>query len=137
MITLQLKNNLDEISRLEGFVDQMISEYDIAEALSFPFSLALDEAVSNVIYYAYDKPDMPLELQARIIEGQPRRLCIEIIDWGKPFDPLANAPDVDTSMSAENRQIGGLGIFIIRQSMDDVVYRREDDRNILSLYKNV
>jgi sigma-B regulation protein RsbU (phosphoserine phosphatase) len=97
-------------------------------------NLALEEAVTNIILYAYPKGSDGLV----DIEAVLREHSIEFIitDSGVPFDPTA-APDADITLPAEERSIGGLGIYIVRQIMDEVRYQRLDDKNVLTMIKNI
>lgn len=92
--------------------------------------LALEEVLVNIINYAYPGTSGDIELHYHTTDDN--KLVIEIIDWGIPFDPLAH-PEADTTLPIEEREIGGLGIFFARQIMDEEDYRREDDKNILTL----
>ena len=94
--------------------------------------VAAEEALVNVISYAYpdDGGDVEIRCNAKGTEG----LVIEIIDWGIPFDPLS-LPEPDIEALPEEREVGGLGIHIMRNIMDEVSYKREGDRNILTLVK--
>jgi len=94
--------------------------------------VAAEEALVNVISYAYpdDGGDVEISCDAKGAEG----LVIEIIDWGIPFDPLS-LPEPDIEAPPEEREVGGLGIHIMRNIMDEVSYKREGDRNILTLVK--
>ncbi len=91
--------------------------------------LAVEEAVVNICLYAYEVP--PGELLVRIEPGESR-FVVELIDEGVPFDPLA-VEDPDLGADAEDRAIGGLGIFLVRRVMDEVAYLRDGSRNILKL----
>lgn len=92
--------------------------------------LALEELLVNIINYAYTAEEGPIEMTCR---ADPHgRLVVEIADSGVPFDMLAYS-DPDTSLEIEDRRIGGLGIFFVKKLMDDVRYRRENDRNILTI----
>ena len=96
--------------------------------------LAIEEAVVNVMEYAYPEGTKgTVNLVATIAEGL---LSFVISDSGKPFDPTAKA-EVDTTLSAEERPIGGLGIHLVRQIMDDITYERRDNKNILTLRKKL
>lgn len=87
--------------------------------------LAVEEAVMNTCSYAYQVP--PGEIVVRV-HSEKDRFAVELIDEGIPFDPLA-AEEPDTKASLEERGIGGLGILLIRRTMDEVHYRREDNHN--------
>ncbi len=137
MLTLTIHNDVSEMAALEPFVEQISEEYGLDMAFSFQLQLSLDEAVSNVVNYAYgEQKDMPITIEAQeTTEGERRQLELRLIDNGVEFNPLAEAPDVDVTLSAEDRQVGGLGIFLIRQVMDEVSYERKSDQNLLTMIK--
>jgi anti-sigma regulatory factor (Ser/Thr protein kinase) len=96
--------------------------------------IAAEEALVNVISYAY--PDNGGNVEIRCDAKGAEGLVIEIIDWGNPFDPLS-LPEPDIEAPPEERNIGGLGIHIMRNIMDEVSYKRDGDRNILTLAKYI
>ena len=129
---LVLKNEVAEINRLAKFVEELGEELNLTPDLVFNLNLVLEEAVTNVILYAYSK-----EEQQEIIltvQKSDKNLIFVLTDNGKEFDPT-QAPDADITLSAEERQIGGLGIFLIRQIMDKVEYQRIEGKNVLTLGK--
>lgn len=125
------------MAALEPFVEQISEEYGLDMAFSFQLHLSLDEAVSNVVNYAYgEQKDMPITIEAQdTTVGDRRQLVLRLIDNGMEFNPLAEAPEVDVTLSAEERQVGGLGIFLIRQVMDEVSYERKSGQNQLTMIK--
>lgn len=132
---LTIKNKVEEMSALEPFMEEVNEEFDISPDVGFQLSLALDEAVANSVNYAYaegTEGNVILEVQKE--DGE---LVFRLIDEGVPFDPTEESHDVDTSLSAEERPIGGLGIFLIMQMMDSVVYQREGTQNILTMRKGL
>ena len=125
---LILKNEISEISKLATFIDEVGEEMSLSPELIFNLNLVLEEAVSNVILYAYPKEEhQEISLSAQIFV---------LTDSGKEFDPTL-APDADITLSAEERQIGGLGIFLIRQIMNTVEYQRINGQNVLTLAKQL
>ena len=131
---LRLHNDVRQIPQLAGFVGAVADEASLGQADALQLNLALEEAVTNVIMYAYPGgTDGLVDIEAVCRDGW---LVFTISDSGKPFDPTAAKP-VDTSLPAEKRSIGGLGIHLVRQIMDEVSYAREDERNILTLKKKV
>lgn len=131
---LHLNNAISEISRLEGFMDHVASETGIDPGTASAINLALEEAVANVIDYAYPEGvEGPVELE---FKNTPRRLTFILTDEGKEFDPTA-APEVDINADVEHRRIGGLGIHLVRNIMDSVSYLRKDGKNILTMIKNI
>ena len=130
---LVLHNRIDQISLLPDFVDEAVGASKIDPAVGLSLNLALEEAVTNVISYAYPEgTDGEVEIEAIVGE---HALTFMISDSGKPFDPTAR-DEVDITASVEDRPIGGLGIHLIRQIMDAVLYERVRDKNVLYLTKN-
>lgn len=131
---LILQNEVAEISKLAIFIEELGEEFGLSPELVFNLNLVLEEAVSNVILYAYPKEEhQTISLIARKKDGQ---LLFILTDSGKEFDPT-QAPDADITLSAEERPIGGLGIFLIRQIMNTVEYQRIEGKNVLTLGKQL
>lgn len=129
-----LANDLSEISRLNGFIEEIGEEFSLTPDVVFNLNLVLEEAVVNVINYAYPKEEHEsIYLSAKIQDGS---IIFVLSDTGKEFDPTL-VPDADITLSAEDRQIGGLGIFLIRQIMNEVKYERIDGKNVLTLEKKL
>ena len=131
---LVIKNDISEISKLATFIEELSEELNLTPELNFNLNLVLEEAVSNVILYAYGK-----EVQKEITllaNMSNNNLIFVLTDSGKEFDPT-KVPDADVTLSAEEREIGGLGIFLIRQIMDMVEYQRIDGKNVLTMRKQL
>ncbi len=133
-LNITFKNDITEISRLAGFIDEVAEKFSLPMDMVFSLNLVLEEAVTNVIMYAYPKEEHEfIYLSADIQDGS---LVFVLTDSGKEFDPTL-MPDADITLSAEDRQIGGLGIFLIRQIMNEVKYERIDNKNVLTLEKKL
>ena len=131
---LTLENDIKEIEKLTAFMESIGEERNLDPVLVSSLNLALEEAATNVIMYAYPKETAgTLDIDA--ILGLDT-LEFTLTDGGVPFDPTA-APEADVTLSAEDRGIGGLGIFLVRKIMDSVVYTRKDGRNILKMTKKI
>ena len=131
---LLLQNDVRQIPQLADFVETIAQESNLDQALAMTLNLALEEAVTNVIMYAYPKGSQGLvDLEAIVRKDS---LVFILSDSGKPFDPTA-APKADISLDVEERPIGGLGIYMVMNIMDSVAYRRENDRNILTMTKKI
>lgn len=131
---LILKNEISEISKLATFIDEVGEEMNLSPELIFNLNLVLEEAVSNVILYAYPKEEhQEISLSA---QKKGNSIILILTDSGMEFDPTL-IPDADITLSAEERQIGGLGIFLIRQIMNKVEYQRINGQNVLRLEKNL
>lgn len=128
---LLLHNDTRELPRLMSFVEALCREWGVEEEL-MSLQLAMEESVVNIMHYAFT-PDADGVIEVRA-ERVGDCLTFYIEDCGVAFDPTA-VPDADVKLSAEEREIGGLGIYIVRQIMDEVEYRRCDERNILRLTK--
>ncbi|MBQ2452440.1 MAG: ATP-binding protein, partial [Bacteroidales bacterium] len=125
---------LSEIGRLTAFIEEIGQEFSLAPDVVFNLTLVLEEAVVNIINYAYPKEEHErIFLSAKLQNGS---IVLMLTDTGKEFDPTL-APEADVTLSAEDRQIGGLGIFLIRQIMNEVKYERLEGKNILTLEKKL
>jgi sigma-B regulation protein RsbU (phosphoserine phosphatase) len=132
--SITLKNDIEQVPQLADFVDMVCEELDFDPSLAIQMNLAIEEAVVNVMSYAYPAGvigNVNIEAQAN-----DERLKFIITDNGIPFDPTAKA-EVDTTLSAEDRPIGGLGIHLVRQLMDSINYERIGGKNILTLRKKL
>lgn len=127
-----IKNQISELSKLTRFIEELGEELELAPDLVFNLNLALEEAVSNIIKYAY--PEESSENIKVEMQNDGKSLIFTLTDSGKPFDPT-QIVDADITLSTADRPIGGLGIFIIRQIMNQIEYQRIDEKNILKLKK--
>ena len=131
---LVLKNEISEINKLAIFIEELGEELKLNPDLVFNCILLMEQAVSNVILYAYPEGEtQEISLSVNLTDNN---LVFLLTDSGKEFDPT-QAPDADVTLSAEERQIGGLGIFLIRQIMNTVEYQRIDGKNVLTLGKQL
>ena len=129
-----LTNDISEINKLSEFVEEIGNEHSLAPDVVFNLNLVLEEAVVNIINYAYPKEDhQSIYLSATLHEGS---IILVLTDTGVEFDPTM-APEADITLSAEERPIGGLGIFLIRQIMNEVRYDRIDGKNVLTMEKKL
>ncbi len=129
-----LKNDISQVPLLADFINQVCNEFAIDQETSFQLNLVLEEAVVNVIQYAYPEGgEHTFTLDA---DKEADTVTFVLRDDGKPFNPLTQAPDVDIHLSAEKRKIGGLGIFLVQQMMDEVDYKRTSKgENVLVMKK--
>ena len=124
-------------SSLETALDpvlEALEELNVDHKVCFKIRLALEEALVNVVSYAYDDDNGEVEIRYEISDD-PCMLIITIIDEGRPFNPL-EAEDPLLSSDINQRKIGGLGLYIIKNTMDEVEYHRENNQNILIIKKN-
>ena len=129
---LTLRNDIEEIPRLHEFIQGIAAEARLEHPLAMSLNLALEEAVSNVILYAYPAGENGhVEVDALVLEDL---LEFKVSDSGVPFDPTA-ANDPDFKLELNQRPIGGLGIYLVKRIMDSVTYTREDGKNVLTMIK--
>ena len=138
--TLRISNETEEITRLKSLLREYCECLGCGRRLTRKILLAVEEAVANVINYAYPKGELGnIEIDILSMpptEAQEGDITIIITDNGKPFNPLTHG-DIDVEQAIDNRQIGGLGIHLYQQLMDSVIYDRKEDKNILTLSKNI
>jgi len=129
-----IENQIGELSSLSGKIDDLAEEWKLSQALAMNINLVIEEAVSNIIFYAFkDKGKHEIGISVSLNNSQ---LTIKVTDDGTPFNPLAQEqPDI--TLPAEERPVGGLGIFLISQIMDNMHYSRQKNRNILTLNKSI
>ena len=128
MIIQAKVENLDIVL---DYVDGILSEHDVSPKVCITMAIAVEEMYVNIAHYAYGDSLGDAEVTCECSDG---RICVTFIDSGKEFNPLLR-PDPDVNCPAAERQIGGLGIYMTKKSMDDMVYKREDGKNILSIIK--
>lgn len=129
MHTLELHNNVSEVARLAEWIETIGEEFALDPSQVFQLNLALEEAVVNVIDYAYEGEGV-MDVNVDKRDGE---LVFILIDSGKEFNPTEKT-DPDITLSAEERQIGGLGIFLVQQIMSSVEYERKEEKNILTMH---
>lgn len=132
--SLTLPNDINTIPQLCEFIEGICEELNLEMSTTMSLNLALEEAVVNVMEYAY-----PIGVQGDVtIEAIANEKCLVFIisDSGIPFDPTQKE-EVDTTLSAEERSIGGLGIHLVREIMDFIDYKYRDSKNILTLSKKI
>ena len=132
--TLLIKNDIHDVPKFSTFMKSVMEKLNIEKSLARRLRLAVEEAVVNVIDYAY-RAGQEGDIEIRIM-SDGKTLKTIIIDSGVAFDPTVKEK-ADTSLSAEDRQIGGLGILLVRELMDAINYERENGKNVLTLIKNI
>lgn len=116
-------------------IEYLMASPDMPEKddLLFKIRLSIEEVIENIVQYAYENGSGYLEVSTDR-EGDVLVICFA--DAGRPFDPLAK-PDPDITLSVEERPIGGLGIFLCKQLMDEMYYEYKDQRNVLTMKKDI
>ena len=135
MKELKLAATVENIDVVTDFVNEQLEALDCPMKAQMQIDIAIDELFGNIAHYAYNPEIGKATVRVEVIED-PLAVVITFIDKGVPYDPLAKA-DPDTTLSAEEREIGGLGIYMVKKSMDDITYEYKDGQNILKIKKNL
>ena len=131
---LRIKNQISELERVAQFIEEIGEELHLDMELQMNLNLVMEEMVSNVIFYAYPKEsDSEIELLAK---SDGKSLTFVLSDQGKEFDPTAKE-DADPDVNPAEREIGGMGIFIVKNIMNHVTYQRLEGKNLLTMTKNI
>ncbi len=125
---------VDNIEVVTAFINAELERMNCPEKVIYQIDIAVDELFGNIARYGYDAGEGPVTVRIEEAEA-PRGVVITFIDQGIPYNPIsAKAPDV--TLKASMRPIGGLGVYMVKKSMDEVDYLREDGCNRLSIRKN-
>lgn len=124
----------ENIPVITAFVDEQLEQHDCPMKAQAQIDIAIDELFGNIVRYAYHPEIGSATVQVEVVPD-PLAVVITFIDQGKPYDPLAKE-DPNVTLSAEEREIGGLGIYIVKKSMTDIAYEYKDGRNILKIRKD-
>ena len=129
---LAVRENLPQVLK---FVDDKLASFDVSKKIITEIDVSVEEIFVNIASYAYDPLVGPATIRTEIKED-PLSVVISFIDGGSPYDPLAR-PDPNLKMPVKDRRRGGLGIFMVKKTMDDVAYEYKDGQNILTIKKQL
>lgn len=135
MKELTVAATIENVDVVTDFVNEQLEALDCPMKAQMQIDIAIDELFSNIARYAYDSGGGSATIWLEFTEA-PRAATITFIDSGIPYNPL-EAEEPDTTLSAEERKIGGLGIFMVKKSMDALNYEFKDGQNILSITKHI
>ena len=135
MKELIIEASTENWDTVREFVEEQLQAYDCPMGTMIQVEIAVEEVFVNIASYAYNPEVGPATIRCDVTED-PLSVTLTFLDNGIPYDPLAKE-DPDITLSAEERQIGGLGIFMVKQSMDDVKYEYKNGQNILTIKKNI
>ncbi|CCZ20271.1 MAG TPA: ATP-binding protein [Clostridiales bacterium] len=135
MKELTLPATIENIETVIDFVNGQLEEIKCPLKAQMQIDIAIDELFGNIAHYAYNPETGPATVRVEVTED-PIAVVITFIDRGVPYDPLKKE-DPDITLSAEERAIGGLGIFMVKKTMDEISYEYKDGKNILRIKKNM
>ena len=123
---------IEKCEELTAFVEAMLEPYEHSPKAAIQVNVAIDEIFSNIVQYS-GAPHVTARAQYDESTGD---FSLTFIDDGKPYNPLEK-PDPNVSLPAEEREIGGLGIFLVKKTMDNVAYERKSNQNYFTIYKKM
>jgi len=135
MKELTLDAVIGNVDAVTEFIDNELDALDCPMKVQMQIDVAIDEIFSNIANYAYD-PEIGKATVRFEVQSDPMAVIITFVDNGVPYDPLRKA-DPDIALSADERSIGGLGIFMVKKTMDDISYEYVNGQNILKIKKNI
>ena len=135
MKELTVDATIENVAAVTAFVDEQLEQLDCPIKTQCQVDVAIDELFGNIANYAYNPDIGDATVRVEVTE-HPLAVVITFIDNGVPYDPRAKS-DPDSTLSAEEREIGGLGIYMVKKSMDDISYEYKDGKNILKIKKNI
>lgn len=133
MKELTIDATIENIGKVTAFVDEQLEQLNCPLKAQMQIDIAIDELFGNIAHYAYNPDVGPATVRVEVTE-EPVAVIITFIDQGVPYDPLAKA-DPDVALSLEEREAGGLGIFMVKKTMDEISYEYREGQNILKIKK--
>lgn len=133
--TLLIEAKMDKLDQVLDFIRNRLEKQKCPARILGQIEVAAEEIFVNIARYAYESEVGDAGIQVEV-EPEPLRVAITFMDHGVPYDPLQRE-EPDMTLSADERQIGGLGIYMVKKSMDDVCYEYQDGKNILTIRKNI
>jgi len=124
---------IDTLPEVSEFLEEKLDEFGCPMKVAMQLQIAVEEIFVNIAHYAYPENDGDAEIDI-VFNEEEKMVSIEFSDKGIEFNPLEK-PDPDITLSAEDRKIGGLGIYMVKKSMTEVLYENKDGKNILTILK--
>jgi len=138
--SITVEATIANVEVVTDFVNEQLEALNCPLKAQMQIDVAIDELFGNIAHYAYGGNESGKAGVAIVevcsVDGQPPQVAITFTDHGVPYNPLEKE-DPDITLSAEDRQIGGLGIFLVKKTMDDISYEYKDGKNILTIKKNI
>ncbi len=131
-LSLKVKSDREELDGITAAIEAFSADEDWPPDILFRINLVIEELVLNIMDYGYDDDQHEIEIT---LKSDSEAVTIDIVDEGRAFDPLHDAPEPDIDAPLEERHVGGLGVYLSRTMMDEFTYHREDTRNHLTLVK--
>ena len=136
MKELSLKASIENLVQVQEFIKKELQDYELSLKTEMEIEVAVEEIFVNIAQYAYRPKQGEIMVRCEVVCENVPTAVISFMDWGKAFNPLEKE-ESDVTLSAEERQIGGLGIFMVKKLMDEVAYRYEEHKNIFTIWKKI
>ncbi len=134
-LDVTIANDLAELQRLAELVDTFVARHGLPERMAFNLNLCLDELITNIVSYGYDDGGRhQIQVRFRIDNNA---LVTTIVDDAKAYDPFVEAPEPDLESEVDQRRVGGLGVFLVKEFNDLCEYRRDGDKNVVTMSKSI
>ena len=135
MKELTIDATVQNIEKVTAFVDEQLAQLNCPLKAQMQIDIAIDELFGNIAHYAYNPKTGPATVRIDVLQ-EPLSVVVTFIDNGKAYDPLARE-DPDVALTAQEREIGGLGVYMVKKCMDEISYEYKDGRNILRIKKKI
>ena len=135
MKSITVEAKIENVDKVTEFVNEVLEEKECPLKVQMQLDVAIDEIFGNIAYYAYGKGRGNATIQIEM-EDNPPKITLTFIDQGIPYNPL-ESKDPDITLDIEDREIGGLGIFLVKKTMDELSYEYDDGQNILTMKKEL
>ena len=135
MKEMTITATVENIEKVTDFVNEQLEAIGCPMKAQMQIDVAIDELFGNIAHYAYNPETGPATVRVEVTEA-PVSVIVTFIDHGIPYDPLKKG-DPDLTLSADEREIGGLGIFMVKKTMDEITYEYRDGQNILRIRKDI
>lgn len=135
MNEMTIEATLENIAAVTAFVNEHLEQINCPMKAQMQIDIAIDELFGNIAHYAYNPETGPATVRVEVQEN-PMSVVLTFMDRGIPYNPLKKE-DPDVTLTAEEREIGGLGIYIVKKSMDEITYEYKNGQNILKIKKNL
>lgn len=135
MKSITVEAKIENVDKVTEFVNEVLEEKECPLKVQMQLDVAIDEIFGNIAYYAYGKGRGNATIQIEM-EDNPPKITLTFIDQGIPYNPL-ESKDPDITLDIEDREIGGLGIFLVKKNMDELSYEYVDGQNILTMKKEL
>ena len=136
MKVLNVEATIENLAKVFVFLQESLEKADVPPKVKRQIKLCVEELYMNITHYAYNPNTGPASIAVDVVnDREPTRIVISFTDEGIPYDPLAKE-DPDLELGLDERPVGGLGIYLVKNTMDKIEYERKDDRNILTIEKD-